>query len=205
MKKEPRVDAYIKNAQPFAQPILKHIRELVHKACPDVEEKIKWSFPHFDYKDGPMCSMASFKQHCAFGFWKAALMKDADKLVEVAKSEVAMGHMGRITSLKDLPSDKVLLGYIKEAMKLNEEGKKVPKKLPAETVKKELVTPDYLMAALQKNKKAKTTFEAFSYSCKKEYISWLEEAKTEATRTKRLTDAVEWMSEGKMRHWKYQK
>jgi uncharacterized protein YdeI (YjbR/CyaY-like superfamily) len=205
MKKEPRVDAYIKNAQPFAQPILKHIRGLVHKACPDVEEKIKWSFPHFDYKGGPMCHMASFKQHCAFGFWKAALMKDAEKLVETAKSEVAMGHMGKITSLKDLPSDKILLGYIKEAMKLNEAGLKVPKKAVTETDRKELTTPDYLNAALQKNKKAKQTFDAFSYSNKKEYITWLEEAKTEATRLKRLADAVAWMSEGKIRNWKYQK
>lgn len=204
MKKEPHVDTYIKNAQPFAQPILKHIRGLVHKACPDVEEKIKWSSPHFDYKGGPMCNMASFKEHCAFGFWKAALMKDA-KLLETAKSEVAMGHLGRITSLKDLPSDKVIIGYIKEAMKLNEAGLKVPKKVVTENDRKELATPDYLSAALQKNKKAKATFEAFSYSNKKEYITWLEDAKTEATRTKRLADAVEWMSEGKIRHWKYQK
>ncbi len=204
MKKEPRVDAYIKNAQPFAQPVLKHIRELVHKACPDVEEKIKWSFPHFDYNGGPMCSMASFKQHCAFGFWKATLMKDAGKLVETAKSEVAMGHMGRITSLNDLPSDKVLLGYIKEAMQLNDAGIKVQKKVIPDD-KKELVTPDYLIAALKKNKKAKETFEAFSYSNKKEYVTWLEEAKTEATRMKRLTDAIEWMAEGKIRNWKYLK
>jgi uncharacterized protein YdeI (YjbR/CyaY-like superfamily) len=204
MKKEPRVDAYIKNAQPFAQPILKHIRELVHKACPDVEEKIKWSSPHFDYKGGPMCHMASFKEHCAFGFWKAALMKDTG-LMEMARSEAAMGHMGRISSLKDLPSDKVMLGYIKEAMKLNEAGVKVSKKVITETEKKELVTPDYLDTALKKNKKAKATFDAFSYSNKKEYITWLEEAKTEATRTKRLADAIEWMREGKIRNWKYQK
>lgn len=204
MKKEPRVDAYISKAQPFAQPVLKHLRELVHKTCPDVEEKIKWGFPHFDYKGGPMCHMASFKQHCAFGFWKAELMKGAEQLIDNAKSEVAMGHMGRITSLEDLPSDKKLTAYIKEAMRLNDAGIKVQKKL-VEGDKKELATPDYLSAALKKNKKAKETFDAFSYSNKKEYITWLEDAKTETTRTKRLADAVEWMSEGKSRNWKYQK
>ena len=198
-----RVDEYIKKSQPFAQPILKHIRALVHKACPDVQEKIKWSAPHFDYKDSPMCHMASFKQHCAFGFWKAALMKDADQLLETAKSEVAMGHMGRITSLKDLPSDKVLTAYIKEAMKLNDEGKTVQKKVLKET--KEIETPDYLIAALKKNKEAKKTFDAFSNSNKKEYITWFEDAKTEATRLKRLNEGVEWMAEGKVRLWKYQK
>src|SRR5882757_7669780 len=104
-KKEKAIDAYIARSADFAKPILNHIRELVHKACPDVEEKMKWSFPHFDYKGEMMCSMAAFKQHAAFGFWKAALMKDPI-LTETSKSEVAMGHLGRITSLKDLPSDK---------------------------------------------------------------------------------------------------
>src|SRR5205085_5821992 len=120
-KKAKVIDAYIAKSADFAKPVLNHIRKLVHEACPDVEEKMKWSFPHFDYKGEMMCSMAAFKQHCAFGFWKAALMKDP-KLVENAKTEEAMGHMGRITSLKDLPPDKKLTGYIKEAMKLNELG-----------------------------------------------------------------------------------
>src|SRR5437899_12255059 len=118
---EPKIDAYIAKAQPFAKPILTHIRELVHKACPDVEEKIKWGFPHFDYMGEMMCSMAAFKAHAVFGFWKASLMKDK-KLLEMAQSESAMGHSGRLTSVKDLPSDKVFIGYIKEAMKLNEKG-----------------------------------------------------------------------------------
>ena len=126
--KDKRIDAYIAKSADFAKPILTHIRELVHKACPDVEETMKWSFPHFDYKGAMMCSMASFKQHCAFSFWKASLMKDADKFVGMAKSEVAMGHMGRITSVKDLPSDKVMLSYLKEAMRLNDENVKLPSK-----------------------------------------------------------------------------
>src|SRR6185295_1881691 len=142
---EKAIDAYIAKSADFAKPILKHIRELVHKACPDVEEKMKWSFPHFDYKNEMMCSMAAFKQHAVFGFWKASLMKDP-VLVENAKSEVAMGHLGRLTSLKDLPADKKITAWIKEAMKLNDQGIKLsPKAKPAE--KKELVVPDYFTKA----------------------------------------------------------
>lgn len=200
-KKDKRIDAYIKNSEDFAKPILNHIRELIHKACPEVEETMKWSFPHFDYK-GMMCSMASFKQHCAFGFWKASLMKDAAKLIDTAKSEVAMGHMGRITSLKDLPSNKVMLSYIREAAKLNDDDIKLPSKAKS-TEKKELETPDYLLASLKKNKKAKETFDAFNYTNKKEYIIWITEAKTEATRLSRLETAIEWMAEGKILNWKY--
>jgi len=203
-KKDPRIDAYIKNAEPFARPILNHLRELIHEACPDVEETMKWSFPHFVYKGSTMCSMASFKRHMAFGFWKAALMKDGAKLVDTAKSEVAMGHMGRITSLKDLPGDKKMLAYIKEAAQLNEKGIKLPVKTKSAEPKK-IETPAYLLAALKKNREAKKTYEGFSYSNKKEYITWLEEAKTEATRTKRLGEAIEWMAEGKIRNWKYLK
>ena len=129
MSKDKRIDAYIAKSADFAIPILNHIRSLVHKTCPDVEETMKWSFPHFDYLGEMMCSMAAFKQHCSFGFWKATLMKDTE-LMERAQSEEAMGHMGKIKSLKDLPSDKKMTAYIKEAMKLNEEGVKVVKVKP---------------------------------------------------------------------------
>ena len=200
-KKDKRIDAYIKNAQPFAQPILKHFRELVHNCCPEVEETIKWSFPHFDYK-GMMCSMAAFKQHCAIGFWKASLMKDRS-LIENAKSEVAMGHLGRITSLKDLPSDKVLTGYIKEAMLLNDKDIKLPSR--PKSAPKPVEIPPELTAALRRNKQALATFESFSPSHKKEYIQWITEAKTEATREKRLDQAIGLMAEGKSRNWKYER
>jgi uncharacterized protein YdeI (YjbR/CyaY-like superfamily) len=200
-KKDPRIDEYIAKSADFAKPILKHFRELVHKTCPDVQEKIKWSFAHFDYKEGPMCHMASFKQHCAIGFWKASLMKDADKLMGMAKTEEAMGHMGRITSLKDLPKDSVLVKYIKEGMKLNEQGIKVSTKKTTE--KKELEIPEYFTKAIAKNKKALKTFEGFNYTNKKEYVLWITEAKTEETRNSRLKNAIEWMSEGKIRNWKY--
>ena len=200
MSKDKRIDDYISKSADFAKPILKHIRELVHKACPDVEETMKWSFPHFDYLGEMMCSVAAFKQHCAFGFWKAKLMKDS-KLMEKAQSEEAMGHMGRITTLKDLPSDKKMIAYIKEAMKLNEDGIKVAKPKPVKT--KELPVPDYFLTALKKNKKAFTHFENFPPGQRKEYILWITEAKQEATRDKRMAQAVEWIAEGKVRNWKY--
>lgn len=200
-KKEKAIDAYIAKAADFAQPILNHLRELVHKTCPDCEEKIKWGFPHFDYKGEMMCSMASFKQHAVFGFWKASLMKDP-VLVETAKSEVAMGHLGRITSLKDLPPDKKIAGWIREAMMLNDKGIKVPAK--AKTAeKKEVIVPDYFIKALKKNKAAFKTFENFAYSHRKEYVEWITGAKTEETRNRRVAQAVEMLGEGKSRNWKY--
>jgi uncharacterized protein YdeI (YjbR/CyaY-like superfamily) len=202
-KKEKLIDAYISKSAEFANPILTHIRELVHKTCPDAEEKMKWSFPHFDYKGEMMCSMAAFKEHAAFGFWKASLMKDP-VLAETAKSEVAMGHLGRLTSLKDLPSDKKLIAWIKEAMILNDKGIKLPARAKPVTTK-ELEVPEYFIKALAKNKKAKQTFDSFSYSNKKEYVLWVSEAKTEDTRNKRMETTVEWLAEGKIRNWKYAK
>jgi uncharacterized protein YdeI (YjbR/CyaY-like superfamily) len=198
---DPRVDAYIEKSAPFAQPILEHLRELVHKACPQVQETVKWGFPHFEYK-GILCSMAAFKQHCAFGFWKAALMKDEHKVLHVADKH-AMGHFNKISSPKDLPADKILTSYIKEAMKLNEDEVKLPGRTKA--AKKELEPPAELLAALKKNKTAQKTFEAFSPSHRREYIEWITEAKTDATREKRINTTIEWLMEGKGRNWKYTK
>ncbi|MDP2385854.1 MAG: YdeI/OmpD-associated family protein [Bacteroidota bacterium] len=203
-KKDKRIDAYIAKSADFAKPILTHIRGLIHTACPEVEETMKWSFPHFDYKGTMMCSMASFKQHCAFSFWKASLMKDADKLVGMAKTEVSMGHLGRITSVKDLPSDKKMIAYIKEAMKLNNDGVKLPSKVKA-VVKTEMEIPTWFATVLKRDTKAKNQFDAFTPGKRKEYIEWLVDAKTEATREKRLETALEWIAEGKHRHWKYAK
>lgn len=192
-----RIDAYIEKSAEFAQPVMVHLRELVHKACPEVTETLKWSMPSFEYK-GLLCGFAAFKQHCTFGFWKQSLLEtDA-----FPKNRTAMGSFGRITSLKDLPSDKVMIGLIHQAMELNEKGIKVPKKPAAP--KKDLVVPDVLKKALSKNKAAKTTFEKFPYSCKKEYIEWITEAKTEPTRDKRLASTIEWLAEGKRRNWKYE-
>ena len=198
--KDPRIDAYIAKSASFAQPILSHLRTLVAKACPDAEETMKWSFPHFMYKKEMLCSMASFKQHCSFGFWKASLMKDPI-LLSTAQSEVAMGHLGKITSLKDLPADKKIIAWIKEAMLLNDAGIKPVKAKPA--VAKPISLPDYFAAALAKNKKAAAQFQQFSPSQQNEYTAWLIEAKTIPTREKRLAQSVEWIAEGKIRNWKY--
>jgi len=202
MSTNPKVDAYIENAADFAKPILKHLRQLIHKACPDVEETWKWSFPNFDHK-GIFCSMAAFKNHCAFNFWKASLMSDPEGILHV-KDKNAMGNFDKITSLKDLPSDKIMLAYLKEAVKLNEENIKKPIK-PKAASTQVVETPQILLTALQKNKKAHEAFAAFSASHKKEYIEWILEAKTEATQNKRVETAVEWMAEGKHRNWKYEK
>jgi uncharacterized protein YdeI (YjbR/CyaY-like superfamily) len=200
-KKDKRVDAYIARSAEFAWPIIEHLRDLVHKACPEVEETIKWSFPVFEYK-GPLCNLAAFKQHCSFGFWKASLMKDPYKVLNV-KERSAMGNFERIKSVKDLPSDKIMIQYIKEAAGLNDAQVKRPIKITPKG-SKTLEVPDFFTNTLKKNKKALTTFSAFSYSNKKEYVEWVTEAKTEATKAKRLATAIEWMAEGKSRNWKYE-
>ena len=196
-KLDPRVDAYIKKAQPFAQPILTHLRKVIHQACPDVQEGVKWSVPHFDYK-GPLCGMAAFKEHIRFGFWKGALLKD--KLPDQAGPMA--GSFGFVKSLADLPSGKVLARMVADAARLNDEGvkvKRVSKPKPA------LKTPPDLMAALNKNKKALATFTNFPPGQRREYVVWILDAKQDATRVRRVKDAVSWMAEGKIRNWKYAK
>ena len=167
-----------------------------------MEEKIKWSFPHFDSKGEMMCSMAAFKQHAVFGFWRAALMKET-VLIENAKLETATGHLGKITSLKDLLSNKKITAWIREAMQLTDKGIKLTSKAKS-TDEKELTVPDYFTNALTKNKKAKQVFENFAYSNKKEYLMWITEVKTEDTRNKRMATALKWIAYGKGKNWKYQ-
>jgi len=196
-KRDSRIDNYITKSSAFAKPILIHLRELIHAGCPEVEETLKWRNPSFLYK-GLLCGMAAFKQHCVLGFWKDAILFDRKN---PAAKPCAIPD--RITSVSELPSDKILLGYLKEAVRLNHEGIKLPK--PKPTPKKELVIPKDLMTVLKKNKKAAATFDGFSYSHKKEYVEWITGAKTEETRMKRLETAVAWMGAGKPRHWKYLK
>lgn len=196
-KKDPRIDAYIAKSADFAKPILKHLRKIVHAGCPDVEETLKWSMPHFDYK-GVMCGMAAFKQHCVFGFWKKALILARDTATE----EAAMGGFGRITSLADLPSEKRLLQYVKKAAALNEAGIKAPPRIKSKKGEP-LEVPDYFSAALKKNAKARKTFEDFPPSKRREYLEWVTEAKREETRRERLATSIKWLAEGKPRHWKY--
>jgi uncharacterized protein YdeI (YjbR/CyaY-like superfamily) len=189
------VDAYIAKSADFAQPILRYLREIVHETVPDIEETMKWSSPHFGYK-GMMCGMAAFKQHCTFGFWKGSLVVGKDG----GKGEEAMGQFGRITKLSDLPSKKVITGYVRLAARLNDEGVRVVRAKPK---KKPLVVPADLKAALKKDRKASATFANFSPSQKREYVEWITESKRKETRERRLNQAIEWMAQGKIRNWKY--
>jgi uncharacterized protein YdeI (YjbR/CyaY-like superfamily) len=192
-----KVDAYIEKSAAFAQPILNHLRAVVHEACPDCVEEMKWSFPHFTYK-GMLASMASFKQHCAFGYWKGSLVVD-----DGVRSAAAMGQLGRITSLADLPSKATLIRWTKKAAALNDSGVKVKREPKAP--KKPLRMPADLSAALRHNKKAAVVFAAFSPSKRRDYIEWIGGAKAGDTRTKRLATAISWIVEGKSRNWKYEK
>ncbi|HMD34722.1 MAG TPA: YdeI/OmpD-associated family protein [Vicinamibacterales bacterium] len=198
-KRDPRVDAYIAKSADFAKPILIGLRDTIHAACPDVEETMKWSFPHFTYQ-GMLCSMAAFKQHAVFGFWKGSLIVDDDG----KKAEPGMGQFGRITKMSDLPSTKRLTGYIRKAMTLNEDGITVPR--PKKRARSKIVrVPPDLAAALRRNSKARAAFDAFSPSHKREYVEWITEAKAKETRVRRLQTAIEWMAQGKSRNWKYER
>ena len=193
---DPRVDTYIARQADFARPILERVRAIVHEACPDVEETMKWSMPTFVYGGGILCGMAAFKQHASFGYWKHALV------VGEGAPRDGMGSYGKMASLEDLPPKKTLLAHIRRAMQLNVDKVKAPaarKSAP----KPPPQAPEDLVAALKKNAKARKTFEGFPRGQQREYVSWLEEAKREETRAKRLAQAVEWMAEGKVRNWKY--
>lgn len=199
--RDPRVDTYIEASAPFARPILTHIRDVVHEACPEVEETMKWRLPYFMYR-GMLCSMASFKKHCAFGFWKGALVLGDG----AASTTNAMGQFGRIESLDNLPSKAILTGYIKKAMRLNEQGvsKARSNSTGSRTAKaKPVALPNDLRSALRHNVAARTAFASFTPSQQRDYIEWLTEAKREETRKRRLETAIEWISEGKTRNWKY--
>lgn len=192
------IDAYIAKSRDFAKPILTHLREIVHEACPNVVETTKWGAPHFEYQ-GLLCGMAAFKEHCAFGFWKGSLVVGPE-----AGDAMSAGQFGKITKLADLPSKTVLKRYVKKAMQLNEEGVKAPPRRKPTVKKAEIPVPAYFQAALRKNAKARAAFDAFSPSHRREYLEWITEAKTEATRDRRMETALEWLSEGKSRNWKYQ-
>jgi uncharacterized protein YdeI (YjbR/CyaY-like superfamily) len=201
--KHPGIDTYILKVAPFARPVLEYLRGVVHANCSEVTETIKWGFPHFEYNKKILCSMAAFKVHCSFGFWNAKDMDDPENILEDV-GKTSMGHLGRITSIEDLPSPEILSRYIRHAMEINTNAFKVEKtKTPAPTASKTLVIPDDLREELARNENAAATFSNFSYSNKKDYVDWITEAKTEDTRKKRLLQAIEWMAEGKIRNWKY--
>ena len=197
---DPRIDAYIDRAAPFAQPILRELRARVHAACPDTVETIKWGCPHFLHADAILCSMAAFQRHVAFGFWKGALI---DGVGGPGSRDEAMGQFGRITALADLPPKRALAAIIRQAMKLNEQGAKLPGRART-TPRAEADVPEALAAALARHAKARRTFEAFAPSHRREYCEWIAEAKRDDTRERRVAQAIEWLAEGKARNWKYE-
>lgn len=202
------VDAYIAKAAPFAQPILEHLRQTIHEGAPGVMEGLKWSMPFFEY-EGPggkkviLANMAAFKSHCSFGLWGAELAKEmrADGVVAGG----SMGSFGKIKSIKDLPSKKKLLGYVREAARKISEGERTKAWTRPKVVKAEVPVPEALAAALKKNKAAAKIFEGMSPSCRKEYSEWIADAKREETRNRRVEQAVGMIAEGKSRNWKYEK
>ena len=200
-----KVDAYIATSAAFAQPVLNHLRGLVHKACPDAVEEMKWSRPFFLHGGVILCNISAFKEHCSLRFWGAEMGKVLRQ--EGVLQEGGMGSLGRVTSVKDLPADKAMLGYIRQAAKFIDAGLGDNRITVARRVvkapKTAVETPAEFAAALKKNKAAGKVFGAFSPSCKREYVEWIVDAKREETRERRIAQAVEWIAEGKQRNWKY--
>jgi uncharacterized protein YdeI (YjbR/CyaY-like superfamily) len=198
------IDTYIANAADFAKPILSHWRKLIHERCPDVVEVIKWGIPHFEYKNDNLCVMASHKNHCSFTFLKDEIMSDP-RLKANKGLKPTQKFLGKVNKPGDLPPDEEFRAMLDEAMQLNEKGTKIKREKPVNDKPKVLETPDYLLAALNVDPKAKEVFENKSNSFRKEYIIWISDARTEETRQKRIVEALGWIAEGKGRFWKHQK
>lgn len=195
---DPRVDAYIAKAAPFARPLLEHLRAVVHAACPSVQEDIKWSMPSFQYGGRILCQMAAFKQHASFGFWQHAAVTEG-------KARDGMGSLGRLATIKDVPSKRELTALLRKAMALIDEGATSTAMRAKPAPPAALEVPADLRDALAGNPGAKAAFDSFSASARRDYIEWITEAKREDTRARRLAQAVGWLAEGKMRNWKYAK
>jgi uncharacterized protein YdeI (YjbR/CyaY-like superfamily) len=195
MKTDPRIDAYIARQADFARPILTHLRAMIHEACPDCEETLKWSMPSFLHRGKILAGMAAFKAHATFGYWNDAMLSQDEK------NRSAMGQFGRLTSLDDLPAKAVLVDLTRKSMALIESGAKPPR---ATARKAPFTVPQDLRAAVDAVPAAKATFDAFPPSCQREYVEWVTEAKRDETRAKRLAQTVEWLAEGKRRNWKYE-
>lgn len=202
---DPRVDAYIERAAPFAQEILEHLRNLMHQACPHATETIKWGMPFFVQQGVILAHLAAFKHHCAFGFWGPQMKKilAADGL----KASNSMGAFGRLTKLQDLPSNKAMLTYMAQAADLVESGERTQSIQRPQKAKKKrpVVVPPELAAALKKNKIAAKAFADFSPSCRREYCMWIAAAKRSETKEKRLREAVSLISQGKAHYWRYER
>ena len=199
---DPRIDAYIEKAAPFAQPVLTHLRNLMHQACPHATESVKWGMPFFTQQGVILCHMAAFKQHCAFGFWGPEMKKVLKR--DGLQSSDAMGVLGRITRLKDLPPDRELLAYMRHAADLVQSGDRTKSIERPKKKVRPLRVPLELAAALKKNKLATKAFAEFSPSCRREYADWISEAKRPETKQKRVAQAVTWIAKGKTRNWKYE-
>lgn len=197
MSRDPRIDAYIARQADFARPILDHLRSAVHSACPEAEETLKWSMPHFLYKGQMLAGIAAFKAHATFGFWRAR-----EVLGETGAEREAMGQFGRLASVADLPPDEMLHDLIRKAMALTDSGMRPARAKAAPKPERE--TPPELDSALSASAAARATFDGFPPSCRREYVDWVVEAKRPETRDKRIAQAVEWMAEGKKRNWKYE-
>lgn len=196
------VDTYIAKSANFAKEVLEYLRNIIHETCADVDEDIKWGTPHYSYKGDHLCMMAGFKNHCSFSLYKAEFMKD--KAVEDSvKSGKKFGYMDKLKSVSELPAKRVLVSLIKEAMLLNEQGIK-KEKLKSDKPKV-FEVPDYFEKFLTLNTKAKEVFYSKSESFRKEYIIWISDAKTAETRQKRMDEALEWITNGKSRFWKFKK
>ena len=196
MTREPRIDAYIARAAPFAKPILEKVRERVHVAAPEAEEAVKWGAPGFTVDGKILLIMAAFKQHAALNFWRGQEIGDG------APKAGAMGQFGKLTSIDDLPSDVELDDLIREAAALAKTAP-APRKVKHEPKGSAELHPEFAKG-LERNPSAKAMLDGFPPSAQREYLEWIAEAKQDATRTKRIATAIEWLSEGKRRHWKYQ-
>lgn len=208
-RRDPRIDAYIAQAEPFARPILEHVRALVHEGCPDVQETIKWGMPSFMHAGAILCGMASFKRHASFGFWKHAEVVGEAVEGEGTGSE-GMGSFGKLQAIEDLPSKRQLLDYVRKAARLNEARKEGQGAGSGSTGSRKTTavrpvpeSPADFAAALDAMPAAKATFEAFPPSARRDYLEWIIEAKREDTRARRIAQAVEWLAEGKSRNWRY--
>lgn len=199
---DPRVDAYLAGAPDFARPILTHLRALVHQAVPDAVETMKWSRPHFEHH-GLLAGMSAFKAHVAFGLWRGSEVGVMRAGAEPVGSD-GMGQFGHITRLEDLPDDARIVGWLREAARLNEAGPR-PRREPKTAGRAIPEVPDDLQAALAATPAAADTFERFPPSHRREYLEWIVEAKRPETRARRIAQAVEWIAEGKGKNWKYER
>lgn len=195
MKTDPRVDAYIESKAEFARPILRHLRDILHEACPDGEETLKWSMPSFMYEGKILAGMAAFKAHVTFGYWNDSMLQLDEK------NRSAMGQFGRITTLDDLPDRAEMIFLTRQSMALIDSGAK-PERTAAK--KAPFTVPQDMRAAIDANAAAKASFDGLPPSAQRDYVEWITEAKADATRGKRLNQAIVWLAEGKRRHWKYE-